>query len=103
MNNDLIEKNLSKLKKLCLQFQVARFDIFGSACTDRFDPIESDLDFLVEFLPLPPGKHADCYFNLLSALQDLFDHSIDLVEIKAIQNPYFQDSIERTRTVLYAA
>ena len=26
-----------------------------------------DLDFLVDFLPLPPGKHADCYFDLLSA------------------------------------
>ncbi|MCD4654848.1 nucleotidyltransferase domain-containing protein [bacterium] len=103
MKNNLIDKNISKLKKLCVQYQVTRLDIFGSACTDRFDPTESDLDFLVDFLPLPPGKHADCYFDLLSALQDLFGHSIDLVEVKAIQNPYFQESIEKTRIMLYAA
>ena len=52
---------------------------------------------------LSPGEHADAYFGMLEALQDLFERNIDLVEIKAITNPYFLESINRTRTVLYAA
>jgi predicted nucleotidyltransferase len=69
----------------------------------RFHPGASDLDFLVEFLPLEPGQHADAYFDLLFALEDLFGSLVDLVMTEAIRNPYFRESIERSRKQLYAA
>ncbi len=99
-----IEENYESLKRLCKQYRVKRFEVFGSALTgEGFDPKNSDLDFLVEFLPLQPGEHADAYFGLLEALQDLFTRSIDLVETKAIRNPYFLESINQNRKEIYAA
>ncbi len=99
-----IEENYESLKRLCKQYRVKRFEVFGSALTgEGFDAGKSDLDFLVEFLPLQPGEHADAYFGLLEALQDLFSRSIDLVETKAIRNPYFLESINQNRKEIYAA
>jgi hypothetical protein len=82
---------------------VRRLELFGSAAREDFDPSSSDMDFLVEFQEVPPGKHADCYFGLLEALESLFGRPVDLAETKAIRNPYFLAAIEKTRTVLYAA
>ena len=99
----IIEENHEVLADLCVRYHVKRFEIFGSALEgDNFDREKSDLDFLVEFLPLEPGQHARAYFDMLEALQDLFKRHIDLVEIKAVKNPYFLKSINETRRELYA-
>ena len=100
----LIEKNRAALDRLCEQYRVRRLELFGSALTDdRFDDADSDMDFLVEFLPLEPGQRADAYFGLLEALEALFQRSVDLVVTKAIKNPYFLQAIDRERELLYAA
>jgi hypothetical protein len=98
----IIEKQ-NQLNRLCERFGVKRFEVFGSAVTpDHFAP-DSDLDFLVEFLPTTPARHADAYFGLLAALRDLFGRPVDLLETNAIKNPYLMESINRQRVVLYAA
>jgi len=100
----LIEDNYERLKRLCKQYHVERLEVFGSALTNEgFKPEKSDLDFLIEFLPLKSGEHADAYFGLLEALQDLFGCHIDLVMTRAIKNPYFLESINKCREVIYAA
>ena len=63
----------------------------------------SDLDFLVEFEPLPEGGYADAYFCLQEALHVLFRKSVDLVVTSAIRNPYFRQSVDASRIPLYAA
>ena len=70
---------------------------------EMFRAEDSDLDFLVEFLPLGPVEHADAYFGLLEALKDLFGRPVDLVMADAIRNRYFKESVDRTRRPLYAA
>ena len=100
----IIGQSRDELARLCQRFRVKRLELFGSAAReDRSQPADHDLDFLVEFLPLAPGTHADAYFGLLAALEDLFQRPIDLVMTRAITNPYFLESVNRTRTVLYAA
>ncbi|HCO96181.1 MAG TPA: hypothetical protein DIU00_19940 [Phycisphaerales bacterium] len=100
----LIEKNRNALKELCVKFRVRCLEVFGSASTGRnFDAEKSDLDFLVEFLTLQPGEYADAYFGLLDALETLFRRHIDLVMPQAVNNPYFLESINKNREVLYAA
>jgi len=101
--NRLIEEKRHDLVRLCVKYRVRRLEIFGSALANRFDPRTSDLDFLVEFLPLQPGEYADAYFGLLEALRELFERNVDLVMTGAIRNRYFLESINRSRTVLYAA
>jgi len=101
---DLIKDNYDSLQRVCEEYRVRRLEVIGSALTgDGFDPEKSDLDFLVEFLPLQPGEHADAYFGLLEALQDMFHRHVDLVMTGAIKNPYFLESINRCREVVYAA
>jgi predicted nucleotidyltransferase len=99
----LVRQNLSAVERLCTQHGVRRLELFGSATQDRFDAAWSDLDFLVEFNVLQPAAHADAFFGLLFALEDLFGRRVDLVESTAIHNPYFRRAIEPTRLVLYAA
>ena len=66
-------------------------------------PNESDLDFLVEFYPPAPDDSWKRYFDLLHGLQDLFGRPIDLVEDSAVKNPFFRESVEETRELLYGA
>lgn len=99
----MIEERRQDLAQLCERFGVRRLELFGSAATGRFDPASSDLDFLVDFEPAVPGVLADHYLGLLTALEDLFGATVDLVMIKAVKNPYFLQGIETSRTLLYAA
>ncbi|MCH7719992.1 MAG: nucleotidyltransferase domain-containing protein [Planctomycetes bacterium] len=100
----VLDDKQDDLCRICREYRVQRLELFGSALRDDcFDPRVSDLDFLVEFLPLSPGEHFDTYFGLLLALEDLFDRHVDLVMTRAIRNPYFLESVNQTRTVLYAA
>mgnify|MGYP003484740523 CR=1 FL=1 len=99
----LIEDKRAELARLCVKRHVRRLELFGSAATGRFDPVRSDLDFLVEFDDLQPAEYAEDYFALLHALEDLFERPIDLVTVRSLTNPYFVREIERDRTLLYAA
>ena len=100
---EVLSNRSSEVAQLCRQFRVKRLDVFGSASTGQFDARTSDLDFLVLFDSLPPKEHADAYFGLLCELQELFSPNVDLVEFEAINNPYFLQTVEETRSVLYAA
>jgi predicted nucleotidyltransferase len=98
-----IARHREALERLCRQFHVRRLELFGSAATGSFRPGESDVDFLVEFEPLPPGEHANTYFGLLFGLEDLFGRHIDLVEPSAITNPYFREAVDETKVLVFAA
>ena len=98
-----IEDHRAALEELCRRFRVRRLELFGSAVGEKFDRESSDLDFIVEFDGLREGEYADAYFGLAEALKDLFRRDVDLVVLAAVKNPYFRESIERSRTLLYAA
>ena len=73
--NIVIESKKSELDSLCSRFSVKKLEVFGSSVTEQFSEESSDLDFLVEFQELSPKEHADAYFGLLLALQNLFNHN----------------------------
>ncbi|MCC7017103.1 MAG: nucleotidyltransferase domain-containing protein [Rhodospirillales bacterium] len=99
----LLGERRAELHVLCRRYRVRRLDLFGSAATGGYRPESSDLDFLVEFDPPAPGSYADAYFGLLEGLEQLFGRPVDLVVASAIKNPYFRESVEKTRALLYAA
>ena len=99
----LIDDKQSELMLLCGRFGVKTFEVFGSAAQESGFGDTSDLDFLVEFLPMSPTEHTDAYFGLLNSLKELFGRAVDLLEVKAIDNPYLLESINRHRVELYAA
>ncbi len=99
-----VVERADELERLCRLHRVQRLDLFGSAATGAYRAGDSDLDFLVEFEPTDiPGARADAYFGLLEGLQKLFGRPIDLVVESAIKNPYFLESVEGSRTPIYAA
>ena len=100
---DLIERRRADLDALCQKYGVRSLEIFGSAADGAFDPMSSDLDFLVTFLPLGPGQLFANYFDLWHDLRGLFNMKIDLLTADSIRNPYLAESVNRQRKVLYAA
>src|SRR5574344_1712030 len=66
---NIIERNIDSIKDLCLKYKVRRLFAFGSVITDRFKS-DSDVDLIVDF------------------------NDVDLLEEKAIKNPYFRKSID---------
>jgi len=64
---------------------------------------ESDIDLVVDIDSSDPLDYADNYFNLKFALEDLLNRQIDLLENKAIKNPYLRESIDNSKTLLYAS
>jgi len=97
-----IAENRDAIKKLCIRCNVRRLELFGSAAEDSFEPLESDIDLLVEFDSLSPVEHADAFFDLQEELQKILGLPVDLIERTAIRNPYFLQSIDQKKVVLYA-
>jgi predicted nucleotidyltransferase len=99
----LITNKLPELSELCRRCAVRRLDLFGSAAGGAFDPARSDLDFVVEFLPVVRGGFDDVYFRLLEGLGHIFGRNVDLIESDSISNPYFRRSVDATKVPVYAA
>ena len=100
---EIIEKNREKLDELCRKHRVKTLEVFGSAAEGTWKPESSDIDFLVDYFPVPPEEIAPPYFPLLHDLEDLFGRRIDLVMTRAIRNPYFLQGVNRNRRVIYAS
>jgi uncharacterized protein len=98
----LVDSKRSEISALCKRFGIRRLEIFGSGATGRYAHGSSDLDFLVDL-----GEYdetvADRYLDLADALEELFQHPIDLVTERSIRNPYFRASVNRHREMIYEA
>jgi uncharacterized protein len=101
--NSTIAVHRAELIQLCRQFHVRQLELFGSALGDAYDPERSDLDFLVEFEAMADGGYAAAFFGFKESLEQLFGRPVDLVVGSAIRNPYFRQSIEQSKALLYAA
>lgn len=96
-----IGKYAEQIKECCEQFEVRQLDIFGSGARSDFDDQRSDLDFLVTFEETTRIGYFNRYFGLLERLQELFSRRIDLVEEKAIENPYFKKVVAKERKLVF--
>jgi predicted nucleotidyltransferase len=99
----IIDAQRRKLEALCRKHRVRRLEVFGSAADGTFDPARSDVDLLVDFLPLGRGEYFDEYFDLLESLERLFNRRVDLVDVECLRNPYFVQGVNETREVVYEA
>ena len=100
--SDLIDQHREEVAALCRRIGARRLDVFGPAVRADFDPISSDLDFLVEFDDLAPARYADAYFAPKESLEALFDRSVNLVIHAGLRNPFFRDRVIAERKLVYA-
>jgi uncharacterized protein len=100
--NKIIEGKIEELRQICMEYDVKTMYVFGSVCTDRFNK-SSDIDILISFKEISIEKYTNNYFELHYKLEDLFNRKIDLLTENSLSNPYFIESIEETKQLLYAA
>ena len=99
---DELEAKRSALIALCTKHGVASLDVFGSGASDAWNPATSDLDFIVELHAQPGRSIADRYLALADDLESLFGRHVDLLTAASIRNPYFRQTVEASRTRVYA-
>jgi uncharacterized protein len=85
-----------------MKHHVGKLFVFGSAANDSINP-ESDIDLLVTFKEIRLEDYADNYFDFKFSLEDLFKRDIDLLEEKAIKNPFLIQSINAAKQLVYEA
>ena len=85
----------------CRRWRIHELSLFGSALRDDFRS-DSDVDVLVVFEPGAPWDLFDIT-RLEDELAQLFGRRVDLVEKRALKNPFRRHDILTTRQIVYAA
>lgn len=91
---------MEQVHDLCKKHNVSRLFVFGSVINDSFQN-KSDIDLIVDFEGVDLYSYADNYFDLKYSLEKLFKRNVDLLENKAIHNPYLRQSIDATKQLVY--
>lgn len=99
---NILEKYKLELHQLCEKYDVKTMYVFGSAATGRVHE-KSDIDILISFKDIPFDQYTDNYFELHEILERLLGRNIDLITEKSLSNPYFIETVEKTKQLLYAA
>ena len=98
--NNIIDKNIDKIRDICRQHHILSLSVFGSVLTEKFND-KSDIDLLVSFKPLEFGEYADNYFQTAESFEKIFNRRVDLVTDKSLSNPYFIDAVNSTKQQIY--
>lgn len=96
-----IESKLKELFELCSKYKVKKLFVFGSVSSGKFNPDNSDIDFIVELDNLPPVEKGEILMKFWFELEQLFERKVDLLSEKTIINPYLKKDIENSKLLLY--
>jgi len=99
---NLIESNIDNVRTLCQLHKVQSLFVFGSVLSDKFQK-DSDIDLIVDFQGVELYDYADNYFDFKASLENLFKREVDLLEDKAIKNPYLRKSIDSSKQLVYGS
>ena len=97
----IIEEHKLVIAKICADLRVKRLDIVGSAARDDFQPEISDIDFLVEFEGF--DRLFDRYFELKIRLEQQLGRQVDVIQDRAVRNPYVRRSLDQDRVRIYGS
>ena len=98
---EYLHRYTTDITNLCQQYRVKTLYAFGSVLTDRFKD-DSDIDLVVDIDERNPIDYAEHYFDLKFALENLLNRPIDLLEERAIKNPYFIKHLNNSKQLIYA-
>lgn len=99
----ILENRKEDLKIICQALKIKKLYVFGSVVSDKFT-VNSDIDFLISFADtLTIEEYTNNYFLLHYKLRELFNREIDIVTERTLSNPYFIESINETKELIYEA
>jgi uncharacterized protein len=96
----ILEPHIKEIKRLCSAHKVKQLYAFGSVLTNKFNT-ESDIDLVVDFDTMDISDYADNYFDFKFSLQNILNRPVDLLEEKAVKNPYFRKNLNQQRLLIY--
>tara|TARA_B110000967_G_C18671927_1_gene453526 strand:- start:530 stop:829 length:300 start_codon:yes stop_codon:yes gene_type:complete len=92
----------AEVLKACKTFHVKSLHVFGSFASGNMKP-NSDIDLLVEF-------DRDGYTGAFEQLMDfkaqmeaILERPVDIIVNRLFRNPHFQEELNRTKQLVYAA
>ncbi len=99
----ILEQHIEEVKLLCKTFNIKRLYAFGSVVSELFND-QSDIDFLISFSDnVSIEEYTANYFSLHYKLRELFHREIDIITENSLSNPYFIQSINATKKLIYEA
>lgn len=99
---NLLSTYIDQIQQACVISKVKTLFAFGSVTNDKFKT-ESDVDLVVDIAESDPIAYSDNYFNLKEQLEKILNRQVDLLEQKAIRNPFLKKEIDKTKILIYAA
>ena len=96
----LLEAYKNQIQQLCANHRVKTLYSFGSVNTGRFTA-DSDVDLMVDFATNDPIEYTDSYFDLKFELESILNRSLDLLENRAVRNPFLRESIDKSKVLIY--
>ena len=96
-----VDVDPAAIAALCARWEITELSPFGSVPRPDFRP-DSDVDVLVAFAPSAKHTLLDLV-RLRDELAAFLGRRVDLVEARALRNPFRRREILRTRKVVYAA
>jgi|AntRauTorcE11898_2_1112593.scaffolds.fasta_scaffold11177_3 predicted nucleotidyltransferase len=94
--------NTKELQQLCQEFNVKELYLFGSAVSGNFSS-DSDLDFIVNFDRTGYVGAFDQFIDFKQRLEQIYGRSVDLYHQKKFRNAIFQQEVDRSKELVYAA
>ena len=96
-----IQQQLPLVIELFKNHKIKNAYVFGSAVTNKFNE-NSDVDFLINFVDgLDPLEQGELKWSLRFALEDTIHRNIDLLSENSLTNPYFIQSINQNKQLIY--
>ncbi|MCX2480561.1 nucleotidyltransferase domain-containing protein [Pedobacter sp. MC2016-15] len=96
----LLEKYQTEIDKMCRLYNVNQLFAFGSVLTDNFND-SSDVDLIVNFNIIKIEDYVSNYYNFKYSLESILQRPVDLLESKALKNPYFIKSVDNQKQLIY--
>lgn len=97
-----LKAHIRQINELCRKCKVRSLFAFGSVLSDKFNT-DSDIDLVVDIDSEDPLDYSDNYFSLKFQLEDIFKRPIELLEEKAIKNPFLKKQIDNTKVLVYGS
>lgn len=95
-----IKDHIEKINALCNTHDVKSLFAFGSVVSGNLQAA-SDIDLIVDIDSKDPIDYSDNYFALKFELEEIFNRPVDLLEDKALNNPFLKKQIDDTKVLVY--
>ena len=95
-----LKDHIEQIKQLCNTYHVRSLFAFGSVVSDKLKT-GSDIDLIVDIDSKDPLDYSDNYFALKFHLENILKRPVDLLEDKALKNPFLKEQIDNTKVLIY--